>query len=38
MFSDNRARTLLMLTTRPGTESHGKLKLLSVVGYQQFAS
>jgi transcriptional regulator with XRE-family HTH domain len=37
LFTDNRAQALLILTTRPGTESHGKLPLLSVVGHQQFA-
>ncbi|WP_262061616.1 helix-turn-helix domain-containing protein [Streptomyces sp. STR69] len=36
MFADNRAQTLLIMTTRPGTESHGKLQLLSVIGHQQF--
>ncbi|MFJ9249059.1 helix-turn-helix transcriptional regulator [Streptomyces sp. NPDC101776] len=36
LFTDNRAQTLLVMTTRPGTESHGKLQLLSVIGHQQF--
>ncbi|MEH0424616.1 helix-turn-helix transcriptional regulator [Streptomyces sp. B21-083] len=36
LFTDNRAQILLVMTTRPGTESHGKLQLLSVIGNQQF--
>ncbi|MEV7426397.1 helix-turn-helix domain-containing protein [Streptomyces sp. NPDC091212] len=36
LFADNSAQTLLVMTTRPGTESHGKLQLLSVIGHQQF--
>ncbi|GHF12415.1 XRE family transcriptional regulator [Streptomyces spiralis] len=36
LFTDNHAQTLLVMTTRPGTESHGKLQLLSVIGHQQF--
>ncbi|MGA5192655.1 hypothetical protein [Streptomyces exfoliatus] len=35
LFSENRAQTLGVLTTRPGTESHSKLELLSVIGHQQ---
>ncbi|MFS8198584.1 helix-turn-helix transcriptional regulator [Streptomyces sp. CWNU-52B] len=38
LHTDNRAQTLLVLTTRPGTESHGKLQLLSVIGRQEFAA
>jgi len=32
LFTENRAQTLVVLTTRPGTESHSKLELLSVTG------
>ncbi|WP_327432656.1 helix-turn-helix transcriptional regulator [Streptomyces sp. NBC_01236] len=35
LFTENRAQTLVVLTTRPGTESHSKLELLSVIGHQQ---
>jgi hypothetical protein len=35
LFTENRAQTLVVLMTRPGTESHSKLELLSVVGQQQ---
>jgi transcriptional regulator with XRE-family HTH domain len=35
LFAENRAQTLIVLTTRPGTESHTKLQLLSVIGHQQ---
>ncbi|MFI1355390.1 helix-turn-helix transcriptional regulator [Streptomyces sp. NPDC020898] len=35
LFTENRAQTLVVLTTRPGTESHSKLELLSVIGNQQ---
>ncbi|MEV1064563.1 hypothetical protein [Streptomyces sp. NPDC050263] len=35
LFTANRAQTLVVLTTRPGTESHSKLELLSVIGHQQ---
>ena len=35
LFTENRTQTLMVLTTRPGTESHGKLELLSVIGHQQ---
>lgn len=38
LFTDNRAQTLVVLTTRPGAESHTKLELLSVIGHQQFNS
>ena len=34
-FTENRAQTLVVLTARPGTESPGKLELLSVIGHQQ---
>ena len=36
LFTENRAQTLIVLTARPGTESHSKLELLSVIGHQQF--
>ncbi|MFJ9034047.1 helix-turn-helix domain-containing protein [Streptomyces sp. NPDC102274] len=36
LFTENLAQTLLVMTTRPGTESQGKLQLLSVIGHQQF--
>ncbi|MFD3844095.1 helix-turn-helix transcriptional regulator [Streptomyces sp. NPDC058642] len=35
LYTENRAQTLVVLTTRPGTESHTKLELLSVIGHQQ---
>ncbi|MFI6933162.1 helix-turn-helix transcriptional regulator [Streptomyces sp. NPDC050287] len=35
LYTENRAQTLVVLTTRPGTESHSKLELLSVIGHQQ---
>ncbi|WP_405967967.1 helix-turn-helix transcriptional regulator [Streptomyces sp. NBC_00015] len=35
LYTENRAQTLVVLTTRPGTESHSKLELLSVIGRQQ---
>ncbi|MFG2731019.1 helix-turn-helix transcriptional regulator [Streptomyces canus] len=35
LFTENRAQTLVVLTTRPGSESHSKLELLSVIGDQQ---
>jgi transcriptional regulator with XRE-family HTH domain len=35
LYAENRAQTLIVLTTRPGTESHTKLQLLSVIGNQQ---
>lgn len=38
LFTDNRAQRLVVLTTRPGTESHSKLQLLSVVGNQELTS
>lgn len=34
-FTENRAQTLVVLTARPGTESQGKLELLSAIGHQQ---
>jgi MmyB-like transcription regulator ligand binding domain len=36
LFTEDRGQTLLVMTTRPGTESHSKLQLLSVIGQQQF--
>lgn len=38
LFTDNRAQTLVVLTARPGTESHTKLELLSVIGHQKLNS
>jgi transcriptional regulator with XRE-family HTH domain len=38
LFTENRAQTLIVLTTRPGTESHSKLELLSLIGHQQLTS
>ena len=35
LYTENRAQTLVVLTTRPGSESHSKLELLSVIGDQQ---
>jgi len=35
LYAENRAQTLIVLTSRPGTESHTKLQLLSVIGHQQ---
>ncbi|MFF0161102.1 helix-turn-helix transcriptional regulator [Streptomyces sp. NPDC005263] len=35
LYTENRAQTLVVLTTRPGTESHSKLELLSVIGHQE---
>ena len=35
LFTENRAQTLIVLTTQPGTESHSKLELLSVIGHQE---
>ncbi|MCW6005249.1 transcriptional regulator, partial [Micromonospora sp. CPCC 205371] len=35
LYAENRAQTLIVLTTRPGTESHTNLQLLSVIGHQQ---
>ncbi|MFC4472406.1 helix-turn-helix transcriptional regulator [Streptomyces xiangluensis] len=35
LYTENRAQTLVVLTTHPGTESHNKLELLSVIGHQQ---
>ncbi|MFI6543179.1 helix-turn-helix transcriptional regulator [Streptomyces prunicolor] len=37
LFTENRAQTLVVMTARPGTESQGKLELLSVIGQQQLA-
>jgi len=36
LYTEDRSQTLLVMTTRPGTESHSKLQLLSVIGQQQF--
>jgi hypothetical protein len=38
LYAENRAQTLIVLTTRPGTESHTKLQLLSVIGHQQLTA
>ena len=38
LYAENRAQTLIVLTTRPGTESNTKLQLLSVIGHQQLTS
>ena len=38
LYAENRAQTLIVLTARPGTESHTKLQLLSVIGHQQLTS
>jgi transcriptional regulator with XRE-family HTH domain len=38
LYAENRAQILIILTTRPGTESHTKLQLLSVIGHQQLTS
>lgn len=38
LFNENRAQTLLVLTAEPGSESHHKLRLLSVIGQQEFSS
>ncbi|MFC7263015.1 helix-turn-helix transcriptional regulator [Streptomyces lutosisoli] len=35
LFTENRAQTLVVMTARPGTDSQGKLELLSVIGHQQ---
>ncbi len=35
LFTENRAQTLVVMIARPGTESQGKLELLSVIGQQQ---
>ena len=35
LYTENRAQTLVVLTTRPGSESQSKLELLSVIGRQQ---
>ncbi|MGW0758940.1 helix-turn-helix transcriptional regulator [Streptomyces sp. NPDC002814] len=37
LYTENRAQILVVLTTRPGTESHSKLELLSVIGHQQIS-
>jgi transcriptional regulator with XRE-family HTH domain len=37
LFTENRAQALVVLTTRPGTESAGKLELLNTIGDQQLA-
>ena len=38
LYAENRAQTLIVLTARPGSESHTKLQLLSVIGHQQLTS
>jgi transcriptional regulator with XRE-family HTH domain len=38
LYAENRAQTLIVLTSRPGTESHTKLQLLAVIGHQQLTS
>ncbi len=38
LYAENRAQTLIVLTARPGTESHTKLQLLSVIGHEQLTS
>jgi transcriptional regulator with XRE-family HTH domain len=38
LYAENRAQTLIVLTTRPGTESHTKLQMLSVIGHQQLTA
>ena len=38
LYAENRAQILIVLTARPGTESHTKLQLLSVIGHQQLTS
>ena len=38
LFTENRAQNLIVLTTRPGTESRSKLELLSVIGSQLLTS
>jgi len=35
LFTENRAQALVVMIARPGTESQGKLELLSVIGQQQ---
>ncbi len=35
LFTENRGQALIVLTTQPGSESHSKLELLSVIGQQQ---
>lgn len=35
LFTENRAQALVVLTTRPGTESAGKLELLNTIGDRQ---
>ncbi|MGW2287093.1 helix-turn-helix transcriptional regulator [Streptomyces phaeochromogenes] len=37
LFTENRAQTLVVLVAHPGTDSQGKLELLSVIGHQQLA-
>ena len=38
LFTENRAQTLVVLTSRPGTESYRKLELISVAGRDVFTS
>ncbi|MGX1267080.1 hypothetical protein RKD18_000274 [Streptomyces phaeoluteigriseus] len=37
LYTENRAQTLVVLTIRPGTESHSKLQPLAVIGHQQLS-
>ncbi|MFD0850981.1 transcriptional regulator, partial [Actinomadura adrarensis] len=37
LFTDNRAQTLLVMTTRPGTESEEKLEMLTALEEHQLA-
>ena len=38
LFTENRAQTLVVLTTRPGSESRSKLELLRVLGEQSLTA
>ena len=38
LCTQDRAQTLVVLAARPGTDSQGKLELLSVIGHQQLTS
>ncbi|MFD9115132.1 hypothetical protein [Streptomyces bottropensis] len=35
LHTENRAQTLVVPTTRPGTKSHSRLELLSIIGHRQ---
>ncbi|MFG2022879.1 hypothetical protein [Streptomyces sp. NPDC048825] len=37
LCTQDRAQTMVVLAARPGTDSQGKLELLSVIGHQQLA-